>query len=220
MINALVSAVFTAALLPGASQPSVRATMPPSMLMQVSTESLAYSQVKATDVQSKGNTNTSSSDDLFAGTEKFAQGASGSTEVNLDPDSMGMVGAKNSTGDLAKKVKKMVIRSYTYDKPGMYKMEDIDIYRNKLEDGSWKCSVRVREKNESTDICSRLAADHQTRETVIITTQPKQVTFIEMTGNLSLADLGKAGGAVGRTGGAAGRATGSMGRAEDGVGQK
>jgi len=220
MINALVSVVFTAALLPGASQPSVLAVMPPSVLMQLSTDSLAYAQVKTADVPVKGNTNSSSSDNLFAGTEKFAQGASGSTEINLDPDSMGMVGAKNNTGELAKKVKRMVIRSYTYDKPGMYKMEDIDIYRNKLEDGSWKCPVRVREKNESTDICSRLAADHQTRETVIITTQPKEVTFIQMTGNISLDDLGRAGGALGRAGGAAGRAGGAMGRAEGGAGQK
>lgn len=208
MINALVSAVFTAALLPGAGQPSVHATMSPAVFMQLSTGSLTYPQVKGADVQAKANTNSSSSDDLFAGTEKFAQGASGSTEINLDPDTMGMVGSKNNNGDLSKKIKKMVIRSYTYDKPGMFKMEDIEVYRGKLEDGTWKCSVRVREKNQSTDICSRPAADHQTREMVIITTQPREVTFIHMTGQMSMDDLGKAGGAMGRAAGAVGKAEG------------
>lgn len=137
-------------------------------------------------------------DELFAGSEKFAQGASESTEINLDPDTMGMVGSKNKNGDLAKKMKTMVIRSYKYDKPGMYKMEDIEVYRKKLEDGSWKCSVRVREKNESTDICSRLAPDHETREMVILTAEPREVTFIHMSGQMSLEELDKASGFHGR----------------------
>lgn len=159
------------------------------------TKTVSKSSDGQTVTMSNGNktiTTTSgaqSKDELFAGTEKFAQGASESTEINLDPDSMEMVGQKHKT---AKKMKTMVIRSYKYDKPGMYKMDDVEVYRKKLEDGSWKCSVRVREKNESTDICSRLAADHETREMVILTAEPKEVTFIHMSGQMSLDELGDA----------------------------
>jgi hypothetical protein len=131
-------------------------------------------------------------DELFAGTEKFAQGASESTEINLDPDTMDMVGSGHKNAELAKKMKFMTIRTYEYDKPGMYKMEDVEAYRKKLEDGTWKCSVRVREKNESTDICSRIGPDHETREMVILTAEPKELTFIHMSGNMSLDDLSKA----------------------------
>jgi len=65
----------------------------------------------------------------------------------------------------------------------------VDIYRKKLEDGSWSCSVHVRNKNGSTDICSRQAADHETNEMVILTTEPQKLTFIHMSGNMSLDEL-------------------------------
>ena len=131
-------------------------------------------------------------DDLFAGTEKFAQGASESTEINLDPDTIGMMDSHHKNAELAKKMKFMIIRTYEYDKPGMYKNEDVEVFRKKLEDGTWKCSVRVRERNESTDICSRLGPDHETHEMVIITAEPKELTFIHMSGQMSLEDLNKA----------------------------
>jgi len=131
-------------------------------------------------------------DELFAGTEKFAQGASESTEINLDPDTIGMMDSHGKNAELAKKVKFMTIRTYEYDKPGMYKMEDVEVFRKKLDDGTWKCSVRVRERDESTDICSRLGPDHETHEMVILTVEPKELTFIHMSGNMSLDDLKKA----------------------------
>jgi type IV secretory pathway TrbL component len=117
-------------------------------------------------------------DDLFGDTGKFANGASEVTEINLDPNTMGMVGRMK--GDTAQKMKKMVVHSYKYDKPGMYRMEDLEAYRKKLEDGSWSCSIHVRSKNESTDICSRKASDHETNEMVIMTAAPQELTFIHM----------------------------------------
>jgi hypothetical protein len=136
-------------------------------------------------------------DDLFAGTERFAAGACDVTEVNLDPSMMGMVGkGKDKDGaGLARKMKFMVIHTYKYDKPGMYKMEDVEAYRKKLEDGSWSCAIHVRNKEGSTDICSRLASDHETREMVILSAEPKELTFIHMSGQMSLDELEKMGGA-------------------------
>jgi hypothetical protein len=49
----------------------------------------------------------------------------------------------------------------------------------------------VREKNESTDICSRVGPDHEAREMVIISAEPQELTFIHMSGNMSLDDLNK-----------------------------
>jgi len=145
-------------------------------------------------------------DDLFAGTEKFAQGARESTEINLDPDTIGMVNQHGRTAEIAKKMKYISIRTYEYDKPGMYRMEDVDVFRRKLDDGSWKCPIRVREKNESTDICSRLDSDNETREMVILTAEPTELTFIHMAGQMSLEDLSKAAESMGKAGGAMGKA--------------
>jgi hypothetical protein len=183
-------AVLAAASLAGA-HPAAMVVMPGSpILMQLTQVSMPDPQVKVNVPDPKVKVNVKV--DLFAGTEKFAQGASESTEINLDPDTMDMVGSGHKNAELAKKMKFMTIRTYEYDKPGMYKMEDVEAYRKKLEDGTWKCSVRVREKNESTDICSRIGPDHETREMVILTAEPKELTFIHMSGNMSLEDLNKA----------------------------
>jgi hypothetical protein len=134
-------------------------------------------------------------DDLFAGTEKFAAGASDVTEINLDPKMMGMV--PGGAGNLAHKMRFMVIHTYEYPKPGMYKDEDVEAYRKKLQDGSWSCSIHVKDKSGTTDICSRTSADHEGSEMVILTAEPKELTFIHMSGNMSLEDLSKMGGGMG-----------------------
>jgi Domain of unknown function (DUF4252) len=136
------------------------------------------------------NVSYQAKDDLFAGAEKFAQGASDVTEINLDPNTMGMVGKSHGRdGEMARKMKTMSIHTYKYDKPGMYRMEDVEAYRKKLEDGSWNCSVHTRNKNGSTDICSRTASDHETNEMVILTAEPQKLTFIHMKGKMSLDEL-------------------------------
>jgi hypothetical protein len=133
-------------------------------------------------------------DDLLAGTEKFAQGASKVTEINLDPSTMGMMDEHGRDADMARKMDLMVVHTYAYDKPGMYRREDVDAYRKKLQDGSWSCSVHVREDEKSTDICSRSGSDHETNEMVIITADPQKLTFIHMKGKVPLSELGNMGG--------------------------
>jgi hypothetical protein len=133
-------------------------------------------------------------DDLFDGTEKFAKGASDVTSVNLGPDMLGMVSGKHG-GDVAHKMNFMVVRSYTYPHEGMYSMADVDAYRQKLKSGNWNCFVHTYESKtgESTDICNRALPNSEGNEMVILTVEPKELTFIHMSGKGSLADLGKLG---------------------------
>lgn len=133
-------------------------------------------------------------DDLFAGTEKFAKNATDVTEVNLDPKMMGMVPVSSGAAGLAKKMKFMVVHTYTYARPGMYNMDDVEAYRKKLEDGTWSCAIHVKDKSGTTDICSRTAPDHEGSEMVILTAEPKELTFIHMSGKMSLDELQKMGG--------------------------
>lgn len=116
-------------------------------------------------------------DDLFAGTEKFAAGASSVTQIEMDPDTLGLVDGEHSPK--ARRTVLSVVHTYSYDKPGMYKMEDVEEFRKKLETGDWHCSVHVRElkSGESTDVCNRHRTDDLT-ETAIITAEPKSLTFI------------------------------------------
>jgi hypothetical protein len=133
-------------------------------------------------------------DDLFAGTEKFAKGATDVSEINLDPKTMGLVRG-DYAGGMAHRMKFMVIRSYTYDKPGMYNMDDVEVYRKKLNDGAWSCSIHVRNKDGATDICSRSASDGSS-EMVIISAEPKELSFIHMSGNVSLGEMERSGGSA------------------------
>ena len=123
------------------------------------------------------NTTAPMKDDLFAGTEKFAKGASDVTEVDMDPDSLNLVGGPEA--GRAHRMVLNVVRTYTYDKPGMYNMADVEEFRHRLEGGDWHCSVHIRDlKNgDSTDVCSKHRAPDMI-ENAIITVSPKSLTFI------------------------------------------
>jgi hypothetical protein len=116
-------------------------------------------------------------DDLFAGTEVFAKGASDITEITMDPDSLNLVGGSDE--HRAHNMVLNVVRTYQYDKPGMYNMADVDAIRNKLNTGDWHCSVHVRDLKNGTgsDVCGKHRTDGM-RETAIIEVEPKQLTFI------------------------------------------
>ena len=116
-------------------------------------------------------------DDLFAGTEVFAKNASDVNEITMDPDTLADVGGPNR--HKAHNMVLNVVRSYTFDKPGMYNMADVDAIRAKLNTGDWHCSVHTRDlkTGESSDICNKRRTDGL-RETAIITVEPKELTFI------------------------------------------
>ena len=116
-------------------------------------------------------------DDLFAGTEKFAKGATDVTEVSMDPNSLDLVNGPDA--NRAHRMVLNVVRTYSYDKPGMYNPADVDEYRHKLETGDWHCSVHTRDlkSGDSTDVCSRNRPPDMV-ENAIITASPKSLTFI------------------------------------------
>ncbi len=120
-------------------------------------------------------------DDLFAGTEKFAQGASSVTQIDMDPESLGKVEGKD--GLKARRMVLSIVHVYEYDKPGMYKIEDVEAFRRKLETGDWHCSVHIRDnkKGESVDVCNKRRTDELT-EQATITVDAKSLTFIHTIG--------------------------------------
>jgi hypothetical protein len=131
----------------------------------------------STGTLAKAQTSATVKDELFAGTEVFAKGASDVTEITMDPDTLGLVAGRDK--QRAHSMVLNVVRTYSYDKPGMYRIEDVDTFRNKLNTGDWHCSVHTREmKNaSSTDVCNRRRTDDLV-ETAIVTVEPKELTFI------------------------------------------
>lgn len=130
-------------------------------------------------------------DDLFSGTEKFAQGAKSVTEVNLDKNMLSMVGKGKNGDDMAAKMDFVVVHTYEYDKPGMYRQEDVDVFRKRLTDGNWNCFVHTREKEESTDVCAKSPDHGETNELVVMSAEAKELTFVHLRGRMSLNEMMK-----------------------------
>jgi hypothetical protein len=142
-------------------------------------------------------------DELFAGADKFAQGAKSSTEVNLDKNMLGMVGKFGDEGDdksgsdMARKMDFVIVRSYEYAKAGQYNMADVEEFRKRLEDGGWSHLVKQRSETESTDVCVKTDKDGGFSELVVISAEPTELTFVHLKGHMSMQELTKMGGRYG-----------------------
>lgn len=136
-------------------------------------------------------------DDLFAGADKFSQGAKSSTEVNLDKNMLGLMGKFGDEGDdksgseLAKRMDFVIVRSYEYAVQGQYNMADVEQFRKRLEDGGWSHVVQERSEKESTDVCVKLGPNGEFSELVVISAEPKELTFVHLKGHMSAQDLMK-----------------------------
>jgi hypothetical protein len=138
-------------------------------------------------------------DELFAGADKFAQGAKSSTEVNLDKNMLAMVGKFGDEGedksgsDLASKMDFVIVREYEYAKAGQYNMADVEEFRKRLEDGGWSHLVKERSATESTDVCVKIDKDGGFSELVVISAEPTELTFVHLKGHMSMKELSKMG---------------------------
>ena len=124
-------------------------------------------------------------DGLFDDTGKFAKGAVKVSEIDMDPATMAAIGSDPA---YARRYRFSLVHEYKYDKPGMYKPEDLEEYHRKLSEGGWRCSVHTRDKDRSTDICNRLSPDHETRESAIMEVEPLKLTFIHSSELVSAKD--------------------------------
>jgi hypothetical protein len=116
-------------------------------------------------------------DDLFAGASIFEKNAASVTEITQGPRQLDLVNGKD--GGRAHRTILNVVRTYSYDKPGMFNMADVEVIRKKLETGGWECSVHTRElkSGSSTDICDKPRADGL-KESAIVIVSPQSLCFI------------------------------------------
>lgn len=136
-------------------------------------------------------------DHLFDGVEKFAAKAKESSEVNLDKSMLGLAARKGGDkGDLAQKLDLVVVRNYEYANEGDYNLADVQAVMKKLNGDGWKHLVRTREGKEMTDICVKQDSEGVTKEMVIISAEPKELSFVHLKGNVNLSDMHNLGGVM------------------------
>ncbi len=142
-------------------------------------------------------------DDLFSGTDQFANDAKSVTEVNLDKRMLAMMDKFVSSNaasngeqaelNLAKKMDFVYVRSYEFEKPGQYKAADLDAFRKRLEGAEWSHIVKERTKDEQNDVWVRTGDDGQFSELVVISAEALELNFVHLKGHMTLTELESAG---------------------------
>lgn len=152
---------------------------------------------------------TAADDPFFAGTEKFAKGAKSVSEVTLDQRTLRMAsGFVGRDGDsdsedvkrITANLKGVFVRSYEYAADGQYNAADLEEYRKRLDAKSeWAHIVKVREMDahgENTDVYL-LMENGKTNGIVVISAEPRELTFVHIDGPINPEDLNKLGGSMG-----------------------
>lgn len=158
---------------------------------------LAVQEVAATPVGTE-KVKPIQNDPLLEGTDRFAQGASDVTEVNLDKNMMAMAVRFMGKDDadaraLMQKMEFVYVKAYEYGKAGGYRMEDVDQFRGRLDETKWSHMVKNRSATEATDVWVRADEEGQLSELLVIAAEPTELTFVHLKGRMSMEELTKAG---------------------------
>lgn len=137
-------------------------------------------------------------DPLLNGTDRFAQGATDVTEVNLDKGMMAMAAKFMEKSDveaqqLMKKMDFVNVKAYQYAKAGGYRMGDLDQFRSRLDEAQWSHVVKERSATEATDVWIKADSEGQMSELLVIAAEPTELTFVHLKGRMSMEELTKAG---------------------------
>jgi hypothetical protein len=133
----------------------------------------------------------------------LASKAAESTVVDLGPEQLGMLkglGADAAGIPEVAGLRRVQVRSFEFDKPGLYNMAELDAFRDKVKGtGSWSSIISVKErKGEFTEILMhRPAGGGDADGMLIIAAEEDEVTVVNIVGRIDLKNLGKIAGTMG-----------------------
>ena len=143
---------------------------------------------------------------LPADIDKLAAKASEVVDVSLDGPMLRLAGRFLSNNDPDEaKVKSIVaglkgiyVKSFEFEKEGEYSPSELDEMRHQLRGPGWSRMVGVVSKKggDNAEIFMKLDNDH-IGGLVILCAEPKQLTVVNIVGNISLDDLSALGGHFG-----------------------
>jgi len=132
----------------------------------------------------------------FSVLDKLAGKAKESAVVNLGPEQLSLVaglggkGGAEKLGDLAKELRAVQVRSFEYDAPGMYDMELVRSFRDKVKaSGEWTSVVSVKEKDGFTEILVKKGTQGKPGGLLIVAAEPKEVSVVHVEGLFDLSAL-------------------------------
>jgi hypothetical protein len=140
---------------------------------------------------------------LPAGLQKLAAKAEESVDVTLDGPMLKLTSQFLSSTDKddakARKalsgLENITVRSYRFASEGEYNPADLDSVRAQLKMPEWSRIVGVKSKTgENADVYLKVTADGAIAGVVILSAEPKELTFVSISGKLDMAQLADLGG--------------------------
>jgi hypothetical protein len=146
------------------------------------------------------------------------------TNVSLGKEQMQLIqglsgGAGGELKSLAGGIELVQVRSLEFDKEGMFSLADMTALRDKVKTNEFLPVISVKEKGGFTEILLRKGPKGN-RGFLIFSVEPREVTIVNIVGDLDLASLGKLAGKFGipsviLDGGSSSKGKGSSGAKKD-----
>lgn len=127
--------------------------------------------------------------------------AAESTSIDLGPDQLKLMlgfvdGGSKEMGDLARMIERVQVRTFEFDKEGMYSLADMENLRQKVKAADFVPFISTKERKGFTEILMR-KGPKGLRGFVILTAEPKELTVVNIVGDLDLNSLSKLSGKLG-----------------------
>jgi hypothetical protein len=129
------------------------------------------------------------------------QKASESTSIDLGPEHLklmlGFAGDMNpELKTLAKSLERVQVKVLQFGQEGAYSLADMESLRSKVKTAEYLPFITRKEKSGFTEILMRKGAKGM-RGFVILSAEPKELTIVNIVGDLDLDTLSKLGGKMG-----------------------
>jgi hypothetical protein len=130
--------------------------------------------------------------------DKFKDKATDNVTVNLEGSVLQMAGKFLSSDDedqaqvkkLVLGLKRIVVRSFTFDKPGAYLNSDVNAIRDQLREPEWKKIVEVHSKGESDNAEVYLRGNgDRISGLAVIAADAKELTVVNIDGSIDTQGL-------------------------------
>jgi hypothetical protein len=131
--------------------------------------------------------------------DHLAAKATDSVEVHLDSPLLKMAAGFLSGGKADEaQVKKLVegltgvyVKTFEFSKPGEFSDSDLDAIRAQLKPPAWSrvISVKNRKEGENSEVYVRISNKDQVGGLAVISSEPKELSVIQVLGAIKLSDL-------------------------------
>lgn len=123
-----------------------------------------------------------------------------STDIDLGPDQLGLLMSLAANEDpvkaLGKQIERVQVKTLEFDKEGEFNPADLEKLRQSIKTSNYVPLISVKERKGFTEIGMRKEGDRM-RGLVILAVEPKEITIVNILGNLDMATLGKLSGKLG-----------------------